>query len=492
MYLRSCVLVAALALQPAFGLDPSRSLTQYVHRIQQVSPQGTIFSIWQSHDGYLWLATQRGLVRFDGVRFTSPGNSNGVSLDNTWVRSLLEDEQHNLWIGTNEAGLVKLHDGAMTQYLPSASIYCLVPAGRGEFWACTAKGLVRVANGKFRDFGAGQGLANLSVHGASLAPDGKLWSGGEGGELDVWDGTRFSHRRLSTLPRNATVRALLCSSDGAVWVGTTNGLIRLKDGKERRFTTADGIADDWVASLAEGASGAVWIGTRNGFSRFLNGEIESFRSRDGLSQSMVYALREDREGSLWVGTKHGLDQFFDGRTTPFTASEGLPRNDTGPVFEDHAGNIWVGTVGAGLAKVDGRRVTVVTTRQGLAGNKIYALAEGAGGGLWAGTDAGLSRLRGGIVEQHFHHAGRAALEHDSLPVSRQPRRSVGRDAGGRGRVSSRALRARAGTAGTGRTFHPRFRRGPGSAPAGRDRRRRAGCLRGRASSAAYTCSIRFP
>ncbi len=399
MYFRSFALVAALALQPASGLDPGRSLTQYVHRIQQVSPQGTIFSIWQSHDGYLWLATQRGLVRFDGVRFTTPENNNGVSLENVWVRSLLEDERHDLWIGTNDAGLVRLHDGAMTQYLPGASVYCLTPVRPGEFWVCTAKGLARVTNGTFQSFGAEQGLTNLSVRGASLAPDGKLWSGGETASLDIWNGTGFEHRRLATLPMNASVRAILCSRDGAVWVGTTNGLIRLKDGKERRFTAADGIADDWVASLAEGASGAVWIGTRSGFSRFQNGDIESFRSQDGLSQSMVYALREDREGSLWVGTKHGLDQFFDGRTIPFTFSEGLPSNDTGPVFEDHSGNVWVGTVGAGLARVDGRRVTVVTTRQGLAGNKVYALAEDAAGGLWAGTDAGVSRLRNGVVEQ---------------------------------------------------------------------------------------------
>src|ERR1700722_4407558 len=89
MHFRSYVLLAALAIPSAFCLDPSLSLTQYVHRIQQVSPQGTIFSIWQSHDGYLWLATQRGLMRFDGVRFTSPENNNGVSLENTWVRSLL-------------------------------------------------------------------------------------------------------------------------------------------------------------------------------------------------------------------------------------------------------------------------------------------------------------------------------------------------------------------------------------------------------------------
>ncbi len=190
---------------------------------------------------------------------------------------------------------------------------------------------------------------------------------------------------------------MLCSSDGAVWVGTTDGLIRLKDGQERRFTTADGLADEWIVSLAQGSGGALWIGTRNGFSRLLNGEFESFRGKNGLSQSMVYSLHEDREGDLWVGTKHGLDQFFDGRTIPFTVNEGLPSNDAGPVFQDRDGTIWVGTLGAGLGRFNGRQFTALTTAQGLSSNTIYALAEDAAGDLWAGTSTGVTRLRKGVV-----------------------------------------------------------------------------------------------
>ena len=369
-------------------------------------PQATIFSIQQTHDGYLWLGTQRGLVRFDGVRFTMPDSSNAVSLQSTWVRSLLEDEQHSLWIGTSDMGLIRLRDGVMTPYslreaLPSTSIHCLAPGVRGEFWVCTASGLVRAAGGKFVTYGTEQGLSTNNIRGACETPDGKLWSGGDSAELNVWDGARFTRHRLASLPKNATVRAMLCASDGAIWIGATSGLIRLMNGKERRFTKSDGLADDWVDALAEGGGGSLWIGTKNGFSRVLNGEIESFRAKDGLSQSTVYALHEDREGSLWVGTKHGLDQFFDGRTIPFTANEGLPSNDTGPVFQDRSGNIWVGTLGAGLGKFNGRGFSVLTTRQGLVSNTIRALAEDAEGNLWVGTDAGLNRFRNGLVDRTY-------------------------------------------------------------------------------------------
>src|SRR5215813_528348 len=182
--------VAILALSvslPALALDPSRSLTQYLHRIQQIQqglPQATIYSILQSHDGYLWLGTQRGLIRFDGVRFTPVDGGDGVSLENTWVRSLIEDAQHNIWIGTNNSGLVLLHSGVMTQYsvrqgFPSESIHCLAAGRDGELWACTHEGLVRIANWKFRTFGPDHGLSAKNIHGACLASDGRLWSGGD-------------------------------------------------------------------------------------------------------------------------------------------------------------------------------------------------------------------------------------------------------------------------------------------------------------------------
>ena len=107
-------LLLILPSNMAFALDPNRTLTQYVHRIwqlQQGLPDATITSIRQTHDGYLWLGTQAGLVRFDGVRFTSFGVINRGALNHVWVRNLLEDEHHNLWIGTNNAGLIRLEKG---------------------------------------------------------------------------------------------------------------------------------------------------------------------------------------------------------------------------------------------------------------------------------------------------------------------------------------------------------------------------------------------
>jgi signal transduction histidine kinase/ligand-binding sensor domain-containing protein len=400
-------LAVTLAPLAASGVDPGRSLTQALHRIWQVPqglPQATIHSIRQTQDGYLWLGTQTGLVRFDGIRFTSIGEASGLSWPKVWIRDLVEDAEHHLWLATDGNGLIRLGDGAAKQFtiadgLPSDSINSLFYDADKTLWVCTNRGLARQAGEKFTVYRTEQGLASDDVRAVCRGKDQTLWAAGAGGQLSVWNGSGFSARRLSSAGAQAGVQDLLCSRDGTLWVGTTAGLVRIRDGVEKRFGIEDGLADNFVYCLAEGADQTIWVGTKDGFSRLRNGEIESFRAKDGLSQSTVYTLFEDREGSLWVGTKHGLNQFLDRRTVPFTASEGLASNNTGPVIQDRAGNIWVGTLDAGLCRFDGRRFSVLGTDQGLASDAIRALADDGDGGIWVGTDRGLNHLREGRVDQ---------------------------------------------------------------------------------------------
>jgi ligand-binding sensor domain-containing protein len=403
------VLLALFANGPAFALDPDRTLTQYVHRIWQNQiglPQATISAIWQSPDGYLWLGTQSGVVRFDGIRFTSLESVYPSAPADIWVRQMVEDAKHTLWIGTNDSGLIHLANDKVQSYsakngLPSDNIQCLASSRDGDMWACTADGLVRVRDGAIQIFRTEQGLPVNNIRAVCAASDGTLWVGTDSSWLSTWNGSKFVSHRLASIPADAGVRSMLCSGDGAIWVGTTDGLVRFKDGREQLFSVRDGLADNFVSTLAESRDGSLFAGTRHGFSRLRKGEIESFRPQDGLSQSIVFSLYEDREGSLWVGTKHGLNQFLDGRAVPYTVSEGLPSNDTGPVVQDARGSIWVGTLGAGLARFEGRRFKVPQTRQPLASNTVYALYDDAKSGLWVGTDRGLNRVVDGQVEQTF-------------------------------------------------------------------------------------------
>jgi ligand-binding sensor domain-containing protein/signal transduction histidine kinase len=404
-----CLVLLMAGAGIAFGLDPNRTLTQYVHRIWQVQqglPESSIYSILQSRDGYLWLGTQTGLVRFDGVQFTPLESIYASAPSNVWIRGITEDAEGALWFATNESGVFRVHDGAIRQYsqkdgLPSDTVQSVVAAPNGDVWACTVNGLARFSGGKLTVYKTDAGLATNTLRAASIDLAGKVWMGGESSTLNVWNGGAFESVPLALIPKDAGVRSLLTGRDGTLWIGTTAGLIAKKDGQERLITVKDGLGDNWIMALIESADGCIFIATRSGFSRWQNGELDSFRPQDGLSQSTVFSLYQDREGSLWVGTKHGLNQFLDGRAVPYTVNEGLPTNDTGPVIQDPVGNVWVGTLGAGLTRFDGRRFSVLTTRQGLVSNTIDALAVDRAGDLWVGTDRGLNRLHNGQVDRTY-------------------------------------------------------------------------------------------
>jgi ligand-binding sensor domain-containing protein/signal transduction histidine kinase len=414
------VLLATFGMpRSAWGLDPSRQLTQYVHRIwqtQQGLPQGAILQIFQTREGYLWLAMQTGLVRFDGVRFQGAEDIIPGAPPNLWTRAALEDRQGRLWLGSNESGIYRVGPDGANQYttaqgLPSNAIQCLVPGSDGVVWVCTDNGLARmdISRGDPR-IEAIADASNKNVHAACKDQSGNLWFAGDGPRVAIQRDGRFTFLALKGVPASGSVRALLCEGD-TVWAGTSDGLVRIRgndrNANERNnaqhlFTVKDDLADNFIFSLTQGSAGTIWIGTRNGFSRLRDGEFDSFHPQDGLSQSTAMSMFEDREGTLWVGTKRGLNQFVDGRGVPYTVSEGLPSNDAGPVLEDHTGAVWAGTLDRGLARFDGQDFRTLTTRDGLASNTIFSLAEDRGGALWAGTRNGLNKLLDGRVVETYN------------------------------------------------------------------------------------------
>lgn len=441
----SMVLAGVLCALPCAALTPNRELTQYVHRIwqtQQGLPDGAIVEILQDATGYLWLATEAGLYRFDGVRFTPGERLLGDPSVSGYIRAAAIDAQGAFWLGGNDNNISVIRPGGVTRYttehgLPSGLLQCLEPDGTGIMWACTERGLVRIDPGNqaqpLRLIRPADGLPNENVRTLCSDEKGRLWIGTDTPHVSVLDGGRITVHRLEGLPDAASVRGLLC--DGPqVWAGTSFGLVRLNtetpSQNQRLFTTRDGIVDDFVFTVTRGEGGVLWIGTRNGFSRLRNQTWDSYRPQDGLSQSWAQAVFEDREGSLWVGTKRGLNQFVDGRGVPYTAAEGLPSDQAGPVLQDSAGVIWAGTLDAGLARFDGRRFSGLTTSQGLPSNSIRVMIEDADRSLWVGTGNGLAHLVGGrVVARYGVPDGLPAREVRSLFRDREGVLWVGTAAG---------------------------------------------------------------
>ncbi len=407
----AALLAAAISIAvPSAALDPGKTLTQYAHRIwgqEEGLFQPTIYSILQTHDGFLWLGTQDSLIRFDGAHFREFDGSGDPIFHRNLINALAEDHTGNLWVGSVGGGVAKIGPtGIATSYttrrgLPSDTVFCLSNDFQGHVWVCTKNGLARFDDPDFRVFTTADGLPSNQVRSSCEAPDGVRWVAGLDFGLSRSNGSRFQPYSDSYISPKQNITALDCAKDGTVWVGTDSGLVRIRDGTSRSFQTREGLPDNAIASLADGPDGSLWIGTNDGISRFRNGEISAYRTRDGLSHSLVLALYVDREGSLWAGTKDGLDQFTDGKVTPYTTNEGMLSNDAGPVIEDRANRLWIGTLDRGLSSFDGRRFRSVTTHDGLLADTILSLELDKSGDLWVGTNRGLNRLRNGRVMSAF-------------------------------------------------------------------------------------------
>jgi ligand-binding sensor domain-containing protein/signal transduction histidine kinase/CheY-like chemotaxis protein len=404
----------------ALALDPHRLVSQYSARSwvdRDGLPQNTVLSLEQTHDGYLWLGTWEGLVRFDGVNFTTFDKRNTPELRSPMVRALVEDAAGVLWVGTS-AGLVAYREGSF-QRVPlgpagdEALVYALVAAPDGGLWVGAREGLFFLKAGTVRSFGAAEGLPEGEVSALAVDEAGVLWVGMLKGAVLRLEGEKLTPLPL---PRGLNrVRELCVSRGGALWVGTDRGLVLLEGGRVQHFTTKDGLPHDAIGALAVDREGNLWVGTDQGtLARRVGTGFSTLGPREGISGDQVMALLEDREGSLWVGTlTGGVVRLRDTPLLPFGVPEGLPSDAPLVVLEDRQGVLWVGTRGGGLVRMKDGQVTRLGVEEGLPQNIVRALAEGREGSLWVGTAGGAYHLEG----KRFTRLGREQGLANDLIVS---------------------------------------------------------------------------
>ena len=391
------MLVAFLVTTAAFALDPTRAITQ--SRLTAWTnglPQTTINTIVQTSDGYLWMGTEEGLVRFDGVRFVISDHQTSPALRSPFISGLFEAPDRTLWIGTYGGGVARARNGRIeafhTDVLGTDRIREFHVTGKGTLFLATAGGgLVRIDGEKVTRFTTADGLPSDRIW--SIADDGAggWWVATHGGGVVRWrDGVVL--QRITTqegLP-NDVARALLFDPDGTMWIGTDGGgLAAFRDGKlVRTLTTRDGLPSDFIRTLRRDRDGSLWIGTDGGLARWRGTRAEAIGVNEGLPGPGIRTIIEDREGSLWIGTTGGLVRLRDTRALSFTRREGLPVDPIRPILEDRQGRVWVGTEGGGLCQVLPAPVQCRTKADGLPHDAVYALIESRDGSIRVGTDGG--------------------------------------------------------------------------------------------------------
>ena len=423
------VLVAGCSC--GFALNPSLDISQYAHTAWTVRDgffKGAIYTIAQTPDGYLWLGTEFGLFRFDGVRSVPWEPPAGQHLPGTDVYALLAAHDGALWIGTF-AGLVTWSGARLTPHrdFDGQFVTSLLQDHEGTVWAGTlaspAGRLCAMRSGSTQCYG-GDGIFGRGVFSLYEDKSGNLWAGAQSGlwrwkpgpprryvtppteinDLETGDDGRLlismheiGLRQLAgesleeyPIPGAVHPNKLLRDRDGALWIGTVDrGIIRVHDGRTDTFSRPDGLSGDVIFRFFEDREGSVWAATSGGLDRFRELPFTTISEKEGLSSDATQSVFAATDGSVWIGAQRGLTRWKNGRTTVFRKPTGLPDDMLQSVYQDDGGRIWASTP-HGLAYLQDGRFVPVT---GVGSGDVHFIAGDKAGNLWLSEDHGLWHLR---------------------------------------------------------------------------------------------------
>jgi signal transduction histidine kinase/ligand-binding sensor domain-containing protein/CheY-like chemotaxis protein/HPt (histidine-containing phosphotransfer) domain-containing protein len=430
----------------ALALDPTLQPSQYVLDNWQIAdglPQSTAQALARTPDGYLWVGTQEGLARFDGVRFAVFDNVNEPAIPNKNITALLVGRSGELWIGTR-AGLAvfehgRFHPGPHGSGLAQAYIRALAQGGDGRIWVGTEDGLKSVAGDAARDYTVANGLADDRVRALEPGRDGSLWIGTMSG-LQHFDGRRFETIPVLDPQTAEPVTSLHEDGDGVLWIGTqSGGLYRRQNGsidvvaEPGRFGTLirtiwrDRDGNLWFAprggglvrlhggefsplvngpfgngdmrALLEDAEGSLWIGTYGaGLLRLHAGKFATAGEPEGLQGNISWVITPRKAGGIWVGSDGGLSSYVNGKFEHIDGPKASRHASVRAIVEDEQERLWVGTEGTGLYRLDADGTTTVfDRRKGLSGTAVTALLEDRRKRIWVGTNDGLDLIENDAV-----------------------------------------------------------------------------------------------
>jgi signal transduction histidine kinase/ligand-binding sensor domain-containing protein/CheY-like chemotaxis protein len=397
----------------------------------------TVEGMLQDSRGYLWLATESGLDRYDGtsvrVYHRERGNPRALASDYVWT--IAEDAHGDLWLATIGGGVERWqrssdqfeqfrHDPQQPASLASDAVRTLLIDGEGRIWAGTLDRGVDVLdprNGTARHFrhrdADPRSLAADAVFALHKDQSGGIWVGTDAGlsRYEPASGTFINYGKAGEGAGLSDLQVRVISEDhtGALWIGTLHGgLDRLEPGSGRvtsfRHDPANprSLSHDRVTAILEDHAQRLWVATVDGlnlFDRSREGFVRYGTDPDNphsLRDSNIMSLYQDRGGVLWVGTRSGGASHWNPNSWSLGHYRGPGFHDTQVTSfaDDGAGRVWVGTIGAGLIEIDvrggqERRYGRDTPDMRLSDDHVMALLYDHRGGLWVGTmSGGLGRL----------------------------------------------------------------------------------------------------
>ncbi len=394
------IILIIVLFSVAYALDPDKSPHQYMVRgwtDRNGLPENSVRSLVESPDGYLWIAGERSISRFDGVRFKVFNSTTNSELRRVVIKSMILRQEGGFWIETQ--GRIGIFKNGKLRYPkelnPLTGLWFRgVRAGGGKLWVATARNGIYLFDGKIHRLGKEEGLPSKSIERITLGRDGVLYfatsEGFIGSVLDM------SVSVIGSI--EGEVSTLYADDRNVLWIGTMkNGLFSLENGVLKNFSNRNGLAGNSVESLGSDGDGALWVGTSGGgLSRIYGGRIESIGSIGG-SKGTVTNIIEDREGNVWLSLyADGIVRLRNGKVKVYSVSSGLSSKTVSVLHPSRKGGVWVGTLGGGVDYISSTGIENHNLSDVFADSPyVYAVVEGEDDVLWAGVlGEGLLRFEG--------------------------------------------------------------------------------------------------
>lgn len=383
------------------ALNPALKVTQYKidsWNIENGLPQNAVYAILQTPDGYLWLGTEEGLIRFDGVTFTSFDDSNTPAFRANFIYCLASGGNGRLWIGTRGGGVALLENGYFRGFphpaLKECSVMDLLEDSDGSLWIGAQQGLLHLRNESIRVYTHQDGLAGDWVRHIRKDNQGRLWLSTRSG-ISIFKNGVFTNRQIEPgggdIPVNR-IRMTFQDSRGLIWIGSYNGLFNMKGDAMIPSPVSGLLPDPRVLFISEDSQQNLWIGTPSGLVRLRDGRVDILTRGGGLSDDYILSLFQDREGGLWAGSAYGgLNRLINPKFTTFSSRDGLPGDVVFAVHEDPRGALWCGT-NKGIGCIKSGKILRLDSSGGLSHDVVNALAAAPGGAVWVGAENGLCRV----------------------------------------------------------------------------------------------------
>lgn len=394
------VLMAGQFDTTAHAADPERALSQYIRDAwgnDRGFPGGPVHGIAQTADGYLWIAAEKGLVRFDGLTFKLFEPSAATSGTGPTVLGIAAHDDGSLWTRLRGPALLRYRNGKFESDHPSVapSDRVITAMARGRdgaiLMAPLGHGVTAYRDGRFTTIAPQPAMPGSFVIAITDMPDGDVWMGTRDSGL-----LRVQGERVTAITKglpDQKINCLLAGAEGDLWIGTDNGVVRWNGREVTSAGLPAALARVRPLVMIKDRDANIWIGTASdGLLRVNADGVSSLEAGDPDARATISALFEDRDGNLWIGSPRGIERWRDGVFTTFSTAQGLPSDSPGPVYVDSAGRTWFGPSGGGLYWLrDGRAGRV--SQGGLDEDVVYSIA-GDGEGLWIGRQrGGLTRLR---------------------------------------------------------------------------------------------------